>query len=89
MPKIPVYMMPGLAACPTIFERISLPEADFEIFLLEWEIPIGNEKLTDYAKRMAKKVVHNQPVLIGVSFGGILVQEMANFLDPKKCFSLW
>ncbi len=76
--------MPGLAASSTIFERIVLPEADFEIFLLEWEIPIGNEKLVDYAKRMAKKVHHNQAVLFGVSFGGILVQEMAKFLDVKK-----
>lgn len=84
MVKIPVYFMPGLAACSTIFERILLPDDEFEMFLLEWEIPIGNEKLQDYAKRMALKVVPNDAVLIGVSFGGILVQEMAAFLNPKK-----
>ena len=34
MNKIPVYFMPGLAASAEIFERIVLPEAIFEIFLL-------------------------------------------------------
>lgn len=84
MSKIPVYLMPGLAASTSIFERIKLPEADFEIYLLEWEIPLDNETLLDYAKRIVAKIKHPDPVLIGVSFGGILVQEMARFIQAKK-----
>jgi pimeloyl-ACP methyl ester carboxylesterase len=84
MSKIPVYFMPGLAASPTIFERIALPEDSFEVILLEWEIPLDNETLANYAKRMTEKIAHKKPVLIGVSFGGILVQEMAKFIETKK-----
>jgi pimeloyl-ACP methyl ester carboxylesterase len=84
MEKIPVYFMPGLAASSTIFERIKLPEDTFEVLLLEWEIPLDNETLTAYAKRMAMNIKHENPVLIGVSFGGILVQEMARFIDARK-----
>ena len=84
MSKIPVYFMPGLAASSSIFERITLPIDVFEIILLEWEIPEANESLSEYAERISKKVSHINPVLIGVSFGGILVQEMAKFLDVKK-----
>ena len=84
MSKIPVYMMPGLAASTAIFERIKLPEADFEIHLLEWEIPLEKESLLNYAKRIAEKIIHPNPVLIGVSFGGILVQEMARFIKVRK-----
>ena len=84
MSKIPVYLMPGLAASATIFERIALPEAVFEIVLLEWEIPLDQETLPDYAKRMTGKIKHPNPVLIGVSFGGILVQEMAAFVQARK-----
>ena len=84
MSKIPVYLMPGLAASSTIFERIMLPENDYDVFFLEWEMPLLSENLVDYAKRMALKVTHQPAILIGVSFGGILVQEMANFLDIKK-----
>jgi alpha/beta superfamily hydrolase len=84
MSKIPVYFMPGLAASSSIFERIVLPEAVFEMVLLEWEIPLDNESLPEYAKRIAQKITHPNPVLIGVSFGGILVQEMAKFITAKK-----
>jgi pimeloyl-ACP methyl ester carboxylesterase len=77
MNKIPVYFMPGLAASPTIFERIQLPEEQFDMFYLEWIIPTENESIEDYAKRIWTQVSHENPVLIGVSFGGILVQEMA------------
>lgn len=82
--KISVYFMPGLAASSLIFERIVLPDSLFEVHLLDWELPIANESLKDYAKRMAEKITAPNPVLIGVSFGGILVQEMAAFLNPLK-----
>jgi pimeloyl-ACP methyl ester carboxylesterase len=84
MDKIPVYLMPGLAASSLIFERIALPEDSFELFLLEWEIPLDAESLLDYAKRMTAKIKHPNPVLIGVSFGGILVQEMARWIPIRK-----
>lgn len=84
MDKIPVYFMPGLAASPAIFEKISLPKDQFEMVFLEWQIPLDNELLTDYAKRIAQMVTLPNPVLVGVSFGGILVQEMAQYLKPRK-----
>jgi pimeloyl-ACP methyl ester carboxylesterase len=84
MNKIPIYFMPGLAASSSIFERIVLPDDVFEIILLEWEIPLDNETLPQYAKRIADKITHPNPVLIGVSFGGILVQEMAQFITVRK-----
>jgi pimeloyl-ACP methyl ester carboxylesterase len=84
MSRIHVYCMPGLAASSRIFERISLPTNQFEIHLLEWDLPQEGEALSHYAQRMASRVVHENPVLIGVSFGGILVQEMATFLNPMK-----
>ncbi len=76
--------MPGMAASSLIFERIKLPEETFEMHLLDWFLPDKDESLIDYAKQMAQKVTHKNVVLVGVSFGGILVQEMAQFLDFKK-----
>jgi pimeloyl-ACP methyl ester carboxylesterase len=84
MSKIPVYFMPGLAASSTIFEKIKLPESDFEMYYLEWFLPELNENLTNYAKRMAQFVKHENAVLIGVSFGGVLVQEMKKHLNARK-----
>ena len=81
---IPVYLMPGMAAKPTIFSRFKLPEDQFKIYWLEWKIPEDNETLEDYAKRMIKEIKHENPVLLGVSFGGILVQEMSKFMKVRK-----
>ncbi|MGC1632246.1 MAG: alpha/beta hydrolase [Gelidibacter sp.] len=81
---IPVYLMPGMAAKPTIFDRIKLPEDQFKIYWLEWMIPEVNESLEHYAKRMIEKIEHKNPVLLGVSFGGILVQEMSKFMEVSK-----
>lgn len=76
--------MPGLAASPTIFERIQLPSEVFEMHFLEWLIPEKEENIQHYAQRMAKSIVHKNVILIGVSFGGVLVQEMKQFVKPKK-----
>lgn len=82
---IHIYLMPGLAANPTIFEYIKLPKERFEIHWLEWFIPEPNETLSDYAKRMIdKNIKHDNPVLIGVSFGGIMVQEMSKHIKLRK-----
>lgn len=84
MEKIHIYFMPGLAASSLIFERIQLPVDQFEIHLLDWELPLKKETLQAYAKRMSQLVLEENPVLIGVSFGGVLVQEMAQFLKVRK-----
>jgi pimeloyl-ACP methyl ester carboxylesterase len=84
MNKIPVYFMPGLAAGPTIFENIKLPEEEFEMYFLEWFLPSENETIESYALRMTQKITHDNPVLIGVSFGGVLVQEMAKIIQTRK-----
>ena len=84
MSKIHVYFMPGMAASSSIFERIHLPTETFEMHFLEWVLPNKNESLKEYAKRMAKNIKHENVILVGVSFGGILVQEMKPFVNPKK-----
>ena len=84
MDKIPVYFMPGLAASPKIFENVVLPPEQFDCFYLEWLLPDGDESLAGYVKRLAKNIVHDNPVLIGVSFGGIIVQELATVIKVRK-----
>ena len=76
--------MPGLAASSTIFEYIQFPTASFELYYLEWFLPKDKETIEEYALRMTKKIKHKNPVLIGVSFGGILVQEMALHIATRK-----
>lgn len=81
-----VYLMPGMAANPSIFEYIRLPEERYEIHWLEWQMPEKNETIEAYAKRMCQFIEFDNAVLLGVSFGGMLVQEMSKYLKLKKLF---
>ncbi|HSM63168.1 MAG TPA: alpha/beta hydrolase [Gillisia sp.] len=79
-----VYFMPGMAANPSIFEHIKLPEDKFQVHWLEWLLPEPKESLKDYALRMNSFIEHENIVLVGVSFGGIVVQEMSKYLTLKR-----
>lgn len=82
--KIPIYFIPGLAAGKEIFERLQLPEEQFDVHIISWIIPLKKETLKAYAKRLATKVKHENAVLVGVSFGGVVAQEMSGFLNLRK-----
>jgi pimeloyl-ACP methyl ester carboxylesterase len=82
--KTHVYFVPGMAAGREIFKNIVLPEDRFEVHILDWLIPEKNESISAYAKRMAAAVPETQVVLAGVSFGGVVAQEMAQYLTLKK-----
>jgi len=82
--RVPVYLIPGMAASPSIFKNIKLDKNRFEMFLLEWKIPHKKETLQDYAKRIAEDIQHKDPVIIGVSFGGILAQEISLIISVRK-----
>ncbi len=73
-----------MAANPTIFEHIKLPEETYAIHWLAWFIPSNEETLSSYALKMCSYIKHENVVLLGVSFGGILVQEMSKYLRLKK-----
>ncbi|OIP51654.1 MAG: alpha/beta hydrolase [Flavobacteriaceae bacterium CG_4_8_14_3_um_filter_34_10] len=79
-----IYFVPGLAANKEIFKNIRLSDEIFKMHYLEWLLPEEKESLTSYAKRMANCVEHENIVLIGVSFGGVVAQEMSLFLNLKK-----
>ena len=72
-----------MAAGSEIFRNIKFPDS-YEVHILEWLIPEKSESLEEYAKRMARRVKEKDSVLIGVSFGGVVVQEMNQFLKLRK-----
>lgn len=82
--KIPVYFLPGLAANSSIFKKIQLDANAFETHFLEWMIPFEEESISEYAIRFCKKIKHANAILVGVSFGGIIAQEMNLVYKFKK-----
>lgn len=82
--KTSVYLMPGMAANPSIFDGIKLDSTKFQLHRLQWFQPDRGMSFVAYAKKMCEQIVGENPVLIGVSFGGLLVQEMATLMPTKK-----
>jgi len=79
-----VYFIPGLAANPRIFDYLQLP-SHWKLHYLEWLVPENSqESLEHYISRMSRNITHKHPILIGVSFGGVIAQEMIPLVQPHK-----
>tara|TARA_Y100000992_G_scaffold151900_1_gene101282 strand:+ start:538 stop:1167 length:630 start_codon:yes stop_codon:yes gene_type:complete len=75
--------MPGMAASPKIFELIKLPR-NISVNYLVWIKPLKDEPLNSYALRMSRFIKYKDPILVGVSLGGVLVQEIAKIIKCEK-----
>lgn len=86
--KQKLYVISGLGADFTVLEKIQFPE-QYEVVFIDWLIPTPNESFDRYVHRMAEKIDDTQPFsLLGYSFGGIMVQEIATFKSPEKIIIL-
>lgn len=56
------------------FDKIKLPKNHTHLAWLKNE---PKEELSHYARRMAQKITHDCPSIIGLSFGGMVAQEIA------------
>ena len=85
MEKTPIYFMPGLAASHKIFENLEFDLDRYTLHYLNWIAPQSSkEDINSYAYRLSAQIKEKNPVLIGISFGGIIVQELASYVHPKK-----
>lgn len=78
------YFISGMAADERVFKYVRLPEG-YEIVHLTWITPQKDESLPSYALRMAERIDTSQPfILVGLSFGGMLITEIAKRFPPVK-----
>lgn len=77
-----IYLLSGLGAGEEIFKYLKFP---YPTVFIPWIDHVKNESLNDYAMRMTKAIDTSKPfILIGVSFGGIVAQEIATKITPEK-----
>ncbi|WP_372474593.1 alpha/beta fold hydrolase [Capnocytophaga sp. ARDL2] len=86
MMKQKIYCIPGLGAKAQIFDYLQLDENKYELVKIDWIEPKKDEPLEKYIQRLIQPIQEEQPILMGVSFGGIVVQEIAKQLPCKKVF---
>jgi hypothetical protein len=79
-----LYQISGLGAGVEVYSEIN---PNCKVVFIPWLQPNKNETIQNYARRMSKKIDTNEVFsLMGVSFGGIMIQEIAKFLEPKNLF---
>ena len=70
-----IYCISGLGADHRIFSRLEVPRSRF--CPLSWLTPGMDEPIDNYAVRMQAGISSDKPILLGVSFGGMMALEIA------------
>jgi len=70
-----VYFISGLGADKRVFSFLDLSFC-VPVFI-EWITPLKKESLESYALRLRKNIPEANPVIVGISFGGMLATEIA------------
>lgn len=79
-------MFSGLGADEHAFHFLDIQGAT--IVHVHWIQPMKNETIQHYAQRLSVGVTKSDPIFIGLSFGGIIAQEVAQWVKPAKIILL-
>jgi len=72
----------GLGADHRVFNYLDL---SIPIEVVEWKKGFANLSIPEYAKLLSKHLnLDEQVILLGVSFGGLIAQEVAQLINPEK-----
>jgi pimeloyl-ACP methyl ester carboxylesterase len=78
----PVYIISGFGADKRVFQNIEFGK--HTPHFIDWKIPHTRESLKAYSRRMMQEIQHPDPVLIGLSFGGMIAIEIAKQMNVAK-----
>ena len=81
-----IHCISGLGADQRIFQKISIPGA--VLVPVHW-IPFDkHDDLPCYAQKLAAQIAEENPIILGLSFGGMLASEIAKIKAVKQVFLL-
>jgi pimeloyl-ACP methyl ester carboxylesterase len=80
--KKTLYLFSGLGADERAFERLNLSR--YLVVFIKWISPKKGETLESYATRLLKQIPTPDPLLIGLSFGGMMAVEVAKQIRTEK-----
>lgn len=77
-----IYFLSGLGADESVFKALHLPGVD-RVYL-NWMEPLPKESIEAYAQRMADRITTPNPIIIGLSFGGMMAMEIAKLIPVQQ-----
>lgn len=82
--KHTVYLIPGQGADARLYKNLIL-DTTFQVKHISYFTPDKGWDMKDFARELAKQIDTTETYsIIGVSLGGMLATEMADFLQPEK-----
>ena len=83
-----VYCFSGLGSDERVFEFLKL-DSFFEIVTIPWIKPLSKESIEDYSARISSTISSTESFFIlGVSFGGIVAQEVAKHKNATAIIAI-
>ncbi len=77
-----IYIFSGLGADERAFQNLDFP--GYTAFFIKWTIPDPKDSIENYATRLLDQINTKRPILIGLSFGGLMAIEVAKQIDTEK-----
>lgn len=78
-----IYLISGLGADYRVFQKINLKGYNYTH--IKWSTPKSqNQSIVDYTKSLLPQIKNENPILIGVSFGGMIAIEIAKLIPTTK-----
>lgn len=77
-----VYFISGMGADERLLQYLDIPE--IRIHYIHWITPEKNESWNSYTKRLLEQIHHPNPILIGISMGGMIAIEMNKHISVAK-----
>lgn len=77
-----IFCISGLGANETAFSKLVIPGHHLKV--IPWLQPLPDESLALYAERMRAIIDEPEPILMGLSFGGMVCIEIAKQIPVKK-----
>ncbi|MFL9484592.1 alpha/beta fold hydrolase [Chitinophagaceae bacterium LWZ2-11] len=77
-----IYLFSGLGADRRAFQYLGL--TGYNVTFINWIAAEKNETIEAYAKRLLPQITTHNPILIGLSFGGIMAVEVAKLIKTEK-----
>lgn len=75
------YLFSGLGADHRAFGALEFPG---ETKHVHWIPPLPDEPMEGYAKRLAGQITAPSPILVGLSFGGMMATEVARYVSTER-----
>ncbi|MBI3234514.1 MAG: alpha/beta hydrolase [Bacteroidetes bacterium] len=77
-----LYILSGLGADERVFQHLDF--IGYSPTYIKWIRPLNNETIERYATRLLPQINAPNPVLIGLSFGGIMAIEISKQIQTEK-----